>query len=473
LQTAGSLGAGSVRYGPPVGHPGGASISHERGGGLFSGISARGRAAAETTDAAVLQAMLDFELALMRALVSCELAPPSAVTQLAAASSTPFDLAELGRRTGEQGTPVPGLLSALRSRLPDDASSYLHTGATSQDVVDSALMLVAQRALDPLLEDLTRAAEACAGLAEAHRRTAMAGRTLLQQAVPMPFGLKAAVWLDGLEQTRRELAEVRDQVLAAQFGGAVGSLGALGDRGLDVARALAGELGLPEPPLPWHTMRVRPARLAAALGIVLGVMGKIARDLVLLAQTEVAEAAEGGEEGRGGSSTMPQKRNPVGAVAVLACAGQAPGLVASVLGAMTQEHERGAGSWQAEWEPQLALLRLAGSAADALAQTLAELSVDPEAMRANLALTAGAVMSESVVSALTPELGRAAAQKLVAEAARRAQAEDRSVAEVLRETEPVVSVLSAGGLDEALDPERYRGASDAFIDRAVAGRSRS
>ncbi len=467
------MGFFGLRYGPPVGHPGGASTSHERGGGLFSGLTARGRVAAATTDAALLQAMLDFELALMRALVACELAPPLAAEQLATACEGPFDLAELGRGTGEQGTPVPGLLSALRSRLPDEASSYLHTGATSQDVVDTAIMLVARRALGPLLEDLEACARACAALARAHRHTVMAGRTLLQQAVPISFGLKAATWLAGLEDVVSELAGVRDHVLAVQLGGAVGSLAALGDRGLDVSAALAAELGLLAPLLPWHTLRVRPARLACALGTALGVMGKIARDLVLLAQTEAGEAAEGGDPGRGGSSTMPQKRNPVGAVAVLTCAGQSPGHVTSVLASMAQEHERGAGSWQAEWEPQLALLRLAGSAADALAGTLADLRVDPARMRANLALTGAAIMSESVVTALTPGLGRAAAQRLVAAAAQQASRDGRDLAVVLAETEQVMATLGESGLRDALDPEQYLGASDALIDRALARQSRS
>ncbi len=465
------MGFFGLRYGPPVGHPGGASTSHERSGELFSGLTARGPVAAATSDAALLQAMLDFELALMRALVACELAPPEAAVHLVAACEGPFDLAELGRGTGEQGTPVPGLLSALRSRLPDEASSYLHTGATSQDVVDSAIALVAHRALGPLLEDLDGCAGACAELARLHRHTVLPGRTLLQHAVPLSFGLKAATWLAGLEAVADELTQVREHVLAAQFGGAVGSLAALGDRGLDVAGALAAELGLPAPPLPWHTIRVRPARLACALGTALGVMGKIARDLVLLAQTEVGEASEGGDSGRGGSSTMPQKRNPVGAVAVLACAGQAPGQVATVLASMAQEHERAAGAWQAEWEPQLALLRLAGSAADALRGAVADLQVDPGRMRADLEITGSAVMSESVVTALTPALGRAPAQRLVGAAARRAAREGRDLAEILAESDEVTAALGDSGLRGALDPERYLGASDALIDRALLRRS--
>ena len=287
-----------------------------------------------------------------------------------------LDLAALGRSTADKGTPVPALVSALRARLGDHpAAAVLHHGATSQDIVDTAIMLVARRALEPLLSDLAGASELCASLAEQHRNSLQAGRTLLQQAVPVTFGLKAAGWLTALDESWGELARIRARELAVQLGGAAGTLSSLGERGLEVASSLAAELELAEPELPWHTIRIRPARLAGALGIALGAMAKVARDVVLLAQTEVGELGEGGGDGRGGSSTMPHKRNPVGAVAVLACAERGPGLVATILTAMGQEHERAAGAWQAEWEPLLELLRLTGSAAAALRDVLAGLEV--------------------------------------------------------------------------------------------------
>jgi 3-carboxy-cis,cis-muconate cycloisomerase len=437
--------------------------------GLLDGLFARGAAARATEDRALLQAMLDVELALMRALETTGLAPAEAVQQLdAVADARTFDLAELGRQTGEQGTPVPGLLAALRARLPETARAHLHTGATSQDILDTALMLVSRWALAAVLDDLGRAAAACATLAGVHRRTVLPGRTLLQQALPVTFGLKAAQWLTGIEDARRDLEQVRDDVLALQFGGAVGTLAALGDRGPGVVRALADGLDLPAAPLPWHANRFRPARLASALGIALGLMGKVARDLVLLAQTEVAEVAEGGPEGRGGSSAMPHKHNPVGAVAVLACAGQGPGLVATVLAAMPQEHERGAGGWQAEWEPLRTLLRLTGSAASALAETLAHLRLDPEKMRSDLSLTGASIMSESVVTALSPALGRSRAQALVRAAAAQGAEPGRDLADVLAENPEVVSALGAEDLRRALDPEHYLGATDELIERALA-----
>ncbi len=264
--------------------------------GLLSGMFARGPVAAEVSDRAFLQAMLDVEVALARALAGAGIATDRAADEIAdAADATAFDLAAIGRAAGDSATPVLAMLGQLRARLSDDGAAHLHQGATSQDVVDTALMLVAKRALAPLLDELAEAADACAELADRHRATLAPGRTLLQQALPVTFGLKAANWLTGLDGARRELADVRRDVLAVQFGGAVGTLAALGDRGLEVGAGLAAELGLADPLLPWHTQRLRPARLSCALGAALGVMGKVGRDVTLLAQTEVAEASEASE----------------------------------------------------------------------------------------------------------------------------------------------------------------------------------
>jgi 3-carboxy-cis,cis-muconate cycloisomerase len=405
----------------------------------------------EVSGRAWLQAMLDFEAALARAV-----APEDAAEAIAAACvADQFDVEEIGRSAADKGTPVPGLLAALRSKLPDDAAAHVHRGATSQDVVDTAAMLVSKRALRPLLEDLEAAADACAGVAERYRDAPMAGRTLLQQAAPITFGLKAAGWLTGLDEVRAELADVRRNGLAVQLGGAVGTLAALGDDGLSVVASVARSLELAEPALPWHTVRTRPARLACALGEAAGAMAKIARDVELLAQTEVGEVSEGGGEGRGGSSTLPHKRNPVGAVAVSACAARVPGLVATMLASMAQEHERAAGAWQAESETLSDLLRLTGSAAVALRELLDGLEVHTERMRENLDATGGLVMTESVVTALTLSLGRTKAQELVEQAARRVLDEGIPLHEALRD------------VDE-LAPESYLGAASQLIDRALA-----
>lgn len=439
-------------------------------GGLFSGLFARGPVAAQVSDQALLQAMVDVELALVRALVRAGIAPVEAERDLdAVADAGALDLASLGRSTAEKGTPVPALVGALRDRLGDSpAATVLHSGATSQDIVDTAIMLVGRRALEPLLSDLAGASELCAGLAVAHRGSLQAGRTLLQQAVPLTFGLKAAGWMTALDESWGELARVWTRELAVQLGGAAGTLSSLGEHGLEVASSLAAQLELAEPVLPWHTIRVRPARLASALGIALGAMSKIARDAVLLAQTEVDELSEGGGDGRGGSSTMPHKRNSVGAVAVLACAERGPGLVATILAAMGQEHERAAGAWQAEWEPLLELLRLTGSAAAALRDVLAGLEVHADRMRANLDLTRGLVMSESVTSALAESLGRPRAQELVEAAARRAAREQRELRHVLLDMPEVTGAMGPDEFDRALAPENYLGATPQLIDRALA-----
>jgi 3-carboxy-cis,cis-muconate cycloisomerase len=436
-------------------------------GALFAGLFSRGEAAEQTGDRALLRAMVDIELALVRALVGAGLAPADAALGLPDSDELALglDAGALGRAAGEQGTPVPALVKALRRQLGEHpAAAHLHRGATSQDIIDTGLMLVARRALRPLLADLAAAADACALLAGSHRCTVQPGRTLLQQAVPVTFGLKAAGWLAGLDDARRRLDRIAEQDLALQFGGAVGTLAALGDRGLDVMDALARELQLSPTALPWHTIRIRPARLACELAVTLGVLGKIARDMTLLAQTEVGEAAEGGGAGRGGSSTMPHKRNPVASVAILACAQRAPGLAATILAAMVQEHERAAGSWQAEWEPLLELLRLAGSAASSLQELLRGIEVEPDRMRDNVALTGGLVMTESVVAALSGALGLPRAQQLVEQAAR----VDGSLRETLLAISEIRNALGPGGLDAALDPAGYLGVSGELIDRALA-----
>jgi 3-carboxy-cis,cis-muconate cycloisomerase len=437
--------------------------------GLFAGVFARGRTAAEVDDRAWLQAMLDFEAALARAGARAGLVPDEKAETIAAACRAElFDVVELGREAGGAGNPVVPLLRALRAQLPDDAAAHVHRGATSQDVLDTALMLVARRALRPLLGDAEAAAAACARLVDAHRDSILAGRTLLQQALPLTFSLKASQWLVGIDEAREQLTAVANSVLAAQLGGAVGTLAALEDRGLDVAAELARELGLGEPPLPWHAVRVRPAMLAGALAVLAGALGKIARDVTLLAQGEVGEASEGGNAGRGGSSTMPHKRNPVAAVSALACAQRVPGLVATIHSAMVQEHERAAGAWQAEWETFSELLRLVGAEAAWAREMLEALEVDPERMRSNLEAAGDLVMAEAVATALAAQLGRGPAHDLVEGAARRAGGEGKSLREVLEELPETAEHLGADRLDAALAPEAYLGAASELVERALA-----
>jgi 3-carboxy-cis,cis-muconate cycloisomerase len=436
-------------------------------GGLFDGVLARGRVAGEVSDRAWLQAMLDVEAALARAQARAGLLPAAHADAIArACDAGRFDPAEIGAEATKTGNPAVPLVKALTAAVEGEAAGQVHRGATSQDVIDSAAMLVAHRALGPLLDDLDGAARAAAALAAEHRDTVMAGRTLLQQALPVTFGLKAAEWLAGLDDAAARLEELRRTRLAAQLGGAAGTLASLGDAGPEVLAGFAEELGLAEPALAWHTIRVRPAELAGALGVACGVIAKVARDVTLMAQTEVGEVREG-VPGRGGSSTLPHKRNPVAAVSAVACAMRAPGLVAELLGAMAHEHERGAGPWHAEWRAFSALLEAAGSAGAWLRDCLEHLEVDAGRMRANLELTHGALLAERVTTALAPTIGRQVAHELVQEAAQQAFASERPLRDVLTDDDRVREHLDAEEVGTLLDPAQYLGATAELIERAL------
>lgn len=410
--------------------------------------------------------MLDVEAALAVVEAEAGVIPAEAATAIAAACDADrFDLAELGRKGRLTANPVPAMVAALAAELPGEAADFVHWGATSQDIVDTAAMLVARQALSAIGDELAVVAEACARLAEQHRATPMAGRTLLQQAVPTTFGLKAAGWLDAIVDARERLASLRP---AAQLGGAAGTLAALGSDGPRVLAALAKRLDLAEPVLPWHTARLRVGELATSLALAAGVAEKIALDLVLLSQTEVAEVAESSGDGRGGSSTLPQKRNPVGAVVAIACARRVRGAAGVLLGSMAQEHERAAGAWQAEWEPLRDALALTGGAVGALREGLDGLEVDVQRMRANLELGGGLVMAESVTMAMAAKVGRSEAQEAVKLAAGRALEAGRPFREELLDDPEIGARLSAAEIERALDPASYLGAAEVFVDRALA-----
>jgi 3-carboxy-cis,cis-muconate cycloisomerase len=378
------------RTGSTSGSRGRTRLSSSPSDGLFAGVFARGDGATQTSDRAWLQALLDFEAALTRACASVGLVPSDAADAITAACDAPlYDVGEIGRQSAVTGTPVVPMLERLRARVGGDAAQYVHFGATSQDAIDTAAILVATRALPAILADAATAADLCAGLAERHRDTAIIGRTLLQQALPTTFGLKAAGWLADLDLARARLAEVALDLSDVQLGGAVGNLAAFGDQGQAVARAVAEALGFEPPLAPWHTQRARIVVLGDMLALLAGVLGKLGRDVALLAQGEVGEVREGGA-GRGGSSAMMHKQNPVSAVALVACAQRVPGLAATLHAAMLQEHERGAGSWHGEWETLTELLRLAGSSAAWARELFERLEVDTERMRTNLAAAAEA-----------------------------------------------------------------------------------
>jgi len=424
---------------------------------------------ATVSDRAWVQAMLDVEAALARAEARIGLIPSRAAEGIAAQCRVDeFDVAQLGRAAVRSANPVIPLVNALRAAVPNEAAPYVHHGATSQDILDTAMMLIARRGLDLILVDLERAAAAAATLADRHRSTVMAARTLLQQALPTTFGLKAAGWLVAIVDARSELTRVAQTRLAVQLGGAAGTLSAFKDRGLDVARELAAELTLSQPALPWHTARGRVVEVATALAIAAGAAGKVALDVVLLAQTEVGEVSESTVAGRGASSALPQKHNPVDAIEILAAVRGINAQVTVLLGAMLQEHERAAGAWQAEWPAFGETLRLAGGAVSRLASLLAGLQVDQERMRRNLDLSGGGIMAEHVVVVLAERIDPVMARALVDTAVSRATSTGRPFKDVVQEDRTITTHLRPEELAAALEPSGYLGVAELMIERALA-----
>ncbi|MFI0959852.1 3-carboxy-cis,cis-muconate cycloisomerase [Streptomyces sp. NPDC021080] len=439
-----------------------------------TGLLAPGRAgspaSAATSDTAYLRALLDAEAALTRAQASLGLAPAEAATAVTlAARGADFDLASIALRARGGGNPVIPLVTDLTAAVAAEFGPYVHRGATSQDILDSATMLVAARTLDLVLDDLERTAGNLARLAARHRDTVLPGRTLTQHAVPTTFGLKAAGWRSLVLDARDRLRAVRTS-LPAQLGGAAGTLAAFTAFGAADTRALvaayARELGLAEPALPWHTLRTPVADLAGALAFTAGALGKTAVDVLTLSRTEIAELAEGTG---GGSSAMPHKANPVKATLVASAARRAPLLAAALYGSMAAEDERPAGAWHAEWEPLRDLLRLTGGAARDTAELTEGLRVDADAMREHLDLTHGLIVSERLAAELAPVLGRARAKELLTRAAERAAGERRPLAEVLGD-EPALRSLPGTGLADLTDPTRYTGSAGVLTDRALERR---
>jgi 3-carboxy-cis,cis-muconate cycloisomerase len=419
-----------------------------------------------------VQAMLDVEAALAEALAEAGVIPAPCVASIrAAARADRYDLAALTAEAADAGNLLIPLVRHLTRHVAASdpaAAAHVHWGATSQDVIDTGLVLQLRDAVSDILTALDAAADAAADLAARHVATPIAGRTWLQQATPTTFGAKAATWLDGLARARQRLGLALDDALTVQFGGASGTLSTLGPAGPAVADALARRLDLRVPDLPWHTERSRLVDVACALGLACGTLGKVAGDVILLAQTEVGEAREAPGPGRGGSSAMPHKQNPIASVVAAAAAVQAPGLVATMLAAMPQEHERAAGAWQAEWDTLPALVTLAARSAHAMAGALTTLVVDDARMRANLDLAGGIARAEGLVAALSPTLGRPQALAVVEAACRQAQSSGRTLADVAADTAEVRASLDPAGIAAALDPLAAAGSSRVFVDRVLA-----
>jgi 3-carboxy-cis,cis-muconate cycloisomerase len=415
-----------------------------------------------------VRALLAFEAALARAEARAGIIPQEAANAIAASCKVElFDVTALYREAAVAGTPAIPLARRLTALVNAEARKFVHWGATSQDAIDTALMLQIRAGLDQLVEGLLGVCAGCAALADQHRQTLMAGRTLLQQALPITFGLKAARWLDLAARQVEMLREDRKRLLAVQLGGAAGTLAFLGDKGLQIVALLAEELGLAAPALPWHTERDRVARIAASLGIVAGAMAKIAGDVLLLSQTEVSEAMEASAPGKGTSSAMPQKHNPAAATFAVAAARLAMGVVPVLLASMAQEHERAAGGWQAEWVALPDLFRFTAGAVERVREAVSGLQIDATRMQANLNQTGGLLMAESLTMALAPQLGRPEAQRIVGAACEQAVNSGMNLRQAALMNSEVRAILSPEEIDRAIKPHNYLGSTETLIDRAL------
>jgi 3-carboxy-cis,cis-muconate cycloisomerase len=424
------------------------------------------------SDRGRLQGMLDFEAALAHALMRAGVAPsgvaPAIQAQCKAESFAMDTLAREAGLAGNLAIPLVKALTAAVAKSDAKAAGFVHWGATSQDAIDTGLVLQLRAAFDLMARQIANLSDALARVTERHRSTLLAGRTWLQQASPTTFGLKTAGWLDAINRDRPRVARARKQALVLQFGGAVGTLAALGDQGPAVARALADELKLELPSLPWHTHRDRFAEVATTLGLLVGTLGKIARDVSLMAQTEVGEALEPAAPGKGGSSTLPHKRNPVGSAVVLAAAVRVPALVSTMLAAMLQEHERGLGGWHAEWETLPEIFLLAAGALSHTIQIVGGLEVHEEKMAHNLAATHGLILAEAVAIALAKHMGKLTAHHLIERVAGKALESGRSLPDVLVEDKQVRDHLSLAEIHKLLDPKNYTGSAESMINRVLA-----
>ncbi len=423
------------------------------------------------SDRARVQGMLDFEAALARAEAKRGIIPQKAAPKIAAKCRADLydfpSLAQAAARAGNLAIPLVKQLTDQVAKDDPDAARYIHWGATSQDAIDTGFILQLRSTLNLFGAELDRLSDSLATLAQTHRATPIAARTWMQQALPTTFGLIAVGWLNAIMRHRQRLGETQQRAIVLQFGGAVGTIAALGDRGLEVANALGEELNLKVPEISWHSQRDRVAEVATTLGLCTGTLGKIARDISLHAQTEVAEIFEPAGEGRGGSSTLPHKRNPVTAAVILAAVTQVPGLVATMLTAMVQEQERGLGGWHAEWETMPQLIGLAGGALHRLAETIPHLEIDPAKMRQNLDVSHGLIFAEAVQMALAARIGRMEAHQQVEAACRRAQKEQRNLREVIENDAEISKHFSGQDIQRLFDPAQYLGVADQLIDRVL------
>jgi 3-carboxy-cis,cis-muconate cycloisomerase len=422
-------------------------------------------------DEAIVQAMLRFEAALALAQADTNAISSNYAHLIAGVcESAEIDLEKImlaARQAGNPAIPLVKELTSLVRKIDAQAARSVHVGATSQDLIDTATMLQLKAALSRIWVGVTGLQQRLTELINEHRETLMIGRTLLQQARPISFGFKVAGWLDQLIRCKSRLREVRAQALVLQFGGAVGTLAASGSDALAIMSSLAARLKLGEPAMPWHTARDRFFEVASALTMLTGCLGKIARDASLLMQTEVGEISEAGEEGRGGSSAMPHKRNPVAPTMIIAACSRMPGLLATMSASMIQEHERSAGRWHAEWNPLPQIVCLAGGAIKHTDDLFSRLEVNKDRMRQNIDLTRGLIFAESIANALGKEIGKSEAEQLVKSACQRAREKDRHLLQVLAQEPAISRVLDQATLDQIFRPDNALGAANQLIDRVL------
>ena len=424
-------------------------------------------------DEALIGRYLEVEVALARAQARLGIIPEAAAREIGAkAKNGAIDIARLKVETERVGYPILPLVRQIAERCADGLGEYAHWGATTQDIMDCAVVLQVRDALAIVENELIAIGDALAKLAESHRDTAMAGRTHLQHALPITLGYKAAVWLSAIDRHRARLVELKPRVLVAQFGGAAGTLASLGDKGLDVRKELARELGLDEPIITWHVVRDGLAEAVAFLGLVTGTLGKIAYDIMLMMQTEVAETFEPFAPGRGASSTMPQKRNPISCELILAAGKAVRQQVGLMLDAMVQDHERATGPWHAEWLAIPESFLLSASALHQARFLLEGLEVDKDRMRANLDLTGGLIVAEAVMMGLAPKLGRQRAHDLVYDACRRSLDEKVPFLDVLKAEREIMAHVTVADLTALVEPGNYVGLAGAMVDQVLGERSR-
>jgi len=433
---------------------------------LVDSLTATPKMATVFSDESILRAMIAFEVALARAEASLGIVPAAALAAIESAARPGLyeaeKIAAASLRSATVTIPFVKALTEQVQKVDASAAGFVHWGATSQDVADTAIILLLKEAREILHSDLERLETALHRLSEKHATTVMLSRTLLQAAVPTTFGLKVAGWLGAVRRDRTRLENAFAEALILQFGGAGGTLASLGDNGSAVGQSLARELSLSYPSAPWHTHRDRLAALMCAFGVLVGSLGKMARDISLLMQNEVAEVAEPVGQGRGGSSAMPHKQNPVGCTLTLSAAYRVPGLVSSFLSSMVQEHERAAGGWQSEWSTISSIVQETGLAATSMAEVAEGLTVDAGAMRTNLDATGGAILAERATIMLSEKLGREAASRLVARALDENSPKKRNFVDVLAEMSEVKAALDAAALQDLRSPERYLGVAELF-----------